>query len=177
VCIIGYGLIDSAMIDANKRDRERRWEQERIQAEREVARFHQEQLDKIQSLVPKYRSSPLTSLLTSEIEKIRNGQNIHRINYDSIRDQLVIDGGSQSNMYIGDLVTLGRSSTFSSLGYKLPLEERGFHVVALLTAIAQKTMGNDYEMITHCDSDNGVIDSGCVLSKTLRQDKDLKSPV
>ena len=90
---------------------------------------------------------------------------------------MTIDGGSQPNMYIGDINTLGKSSTFGSLGYKLPLEENGFHVVALLTAIAQKTMGNDYEILNHYNSDNGVIDGGCVLRKSLKQDKDLKSPI
>ena len=176
LCVIGYGLIDYAIIEFTKQSRKRQWEADRIRYEKEQMRMHQERLKKIDFLVPKYQSSPLTSLLITEISNIAKGKYIHRIEYCSFSQQLKIDGGSQLDMYIWDLIRLGESSRLGSLGYQIPYEDYGLHVVALLTAIAIK-MGSDFKVETHCDSDNGVIDGGYILRKNLKTYRDLKSPI
>lgn len=180
VCIIGYALLDSAMIEANKKKRECQRKKDEIKYEKEKDDYRKETLNKANELVSKYLVSPLTSSLLDEINKITfgTGYYIHRVDFNSSFGYFIIDGGTNQTMYIGDLSRLGETSSLAKLGYKFP-EGRGYniHAVALLTAIAQK-LGSSYILdISYDYDDDKQINGVRILSKNLKMEEDLKSPI
>lgn len=180
VCVVGYALIDQFLIDSQKKSSQKRQEQMIRQAEKRKEDNKKAAIDRIEVLSQKYSSSPLTSLLLSEIQKITNnngGKCIHRITYNrSWSEQIDIYGGNQETMYSDDLELLGKIR-IRDLGYELPSKALLTHEGALLKALCDK-MGSDYEMHYWSDEDTADTEVGsCIERKTLMLKKTYKSPI